>query len=38
VLNNPGLGYAMALGMVMVMAVSIAGYSLLQRRTAKWLR
>ncbi|GIK40936.1 MAG: ABC transporter [Chloroflexota bacterium] len=38
VLNNPGLGYAMALGMVMVMAVSIAGYSLLQRRTARWLR
>jgi putative spermidine/putrescine transport system permease protein len=38
VLNNPGLGYAMALGMIVVMAISIAGYSLLQRRTAKWLR
>lgn len=38
VLNNPGLGYAMALGMIVVMAISIAGYSLLQRRAAKWLR
>ncbi len=38
VLNNPGLGYAMALGMIVVMAISIAGYSLLQRRTARWLR
>jgi putative spermidine/putrescine transport system permease protein len=37
VLHNPGLGYALALGMVVVMAVSIAGYSLLQRRTARWL-
>ena len=38
VLNNPGLGYALALGMVVVMAISIAGYSLLQRRSEKWLR
>ncbi len=38
VLHNPGLGYAMALGMVVVMAVSIAGYTLLQRRTERWLR
>ncbi len=38
VLNNPGLGYALALGMVVVMAVSLAGYSLLQRRTERWLR
>ena len=38
VLNNPGLGYALALGMVGVMAVSIAGYSWLQRRTERWLR
>lgn len=38
VLNNPGLGYALALGMVVVMAVCIAGYSLLQRRTERWLR
>jgi putative spermidine/putrescine transport system permease protein len=38
VLNNPGLGYALALGMVVVMAISIAGYSWLQRRTERWLR
>jgi putative spermidine/putrescine transport system permease protein len=38
VLNNPGLGYALALGMVVIMAISIAGYTLLQRRTARWLR
>jgi len=38
VLNNPGLGYAMALGMVVVMAISIAAYSWLQRRSERWLR
>lgn len=38
VLNNPGLGYALALGMVVIMAISIAGYTLLQGRTARWLR
>ena len=38
VLHNPGLGYALALGMVVIMAVSIAGYSWLQRRTSRWLR
>jgi putative spermidine/putrescine transport system permease protein len=38
VLNNPGLGYALALGMVVVMAISIAGYSWLQRTTERWLR
>ena len=38
VLHNPNLGYAMALGMVVVMAVSLAAYSLLQRRTSRWLR
>jgi putative spermidine/putrescine transport system permease protein len=38
VLNNPGLGYALALGMVVVMAISITGYSWLQRRTERWLR
>jgi putative spermidine/putrescine transport system permease protein len=37
-LNNPGLGYALALGMVVVMAISITGYTLLQRRTERWLR
>ena len=38
VLNNPGLGYALALGMMVVMTISIAGYSLLQRQTTRWLR
>jgi len=38
VLNNPGLGYALALGMVVVMAISISGYTILQRRTERWLR
>jgi len=38
VLNNPGLGYALALGMVVVMSISITGYSWLQRRTERWLR
>jgi putative spermidine/putrescine transport system permease protein len=38
VLHNPGLGYALALGMVVVMAVSITGYTLLQRWTERWLR
>jgi putative spermidine/putrescine transport system permease protein len=38
VLNNPGLGYALALGMVVVMAISITGYSWLQRKTERWLQ
>lgn len=38
VLNNPNEGYALALGMVVIMAICIAGYSILQRRTAKWLK
>ena len=38
VLNNPNEGYALALGMVVIMAVCILGYSLLQRRTVKWLK
>jgi putative spermidine/putrescine transport system permease protein len=38
VLHNPGLGYAMAMGMVAIMAVSIALYTLLQRRAERWLR
>jgi putative spermidine/putrescine transport system permease protein len=38
VLHNPNLGYALAFGMVIIMAVSIAGYSWLQRRSEKWLR
>jgi putative spermidine/putrescine transport system permease protein len=38
VLRNPGLGYAMAMGMVVIMAVSIAVYSWLGRRSERWLR
>jgi putative spermidine/putrescine transport system permease protein len=37
-LGNPGLGYAMALGMVVVMALAIFGYTVLQRRTERWLK
>jgi putative spermidine/putrescine transport system permease protein len=37
VLHNPGLGYALAMGMVAIMGVSIALYSVLQRRAERWL-
>ena len=38
VLRNPNLGYAMALGMVVIMAVSIVGYIWLQRLSERWLK
>ena len=38
VLHNPGLGYAMAMGMVVIMAGSIVVYLLLQRRAERWRR
>jgi putative spermidine/putrescine transport system permease protein len=38
VLNNPGLGNALALGMILIMALSIGLYIWLQRRSARWLR
>lgn len=38
VLHNPGLGYAMAMGMVVVMAVAITIYTILQRRAERWRR
>jgi len=38
VLHNPGLGYAMAMGMVVIMGISITVYTLLQRRSERWLR
>jgi putative spermidine/putrescine transport system permease protein len=38
VLHNPGLGYAMAMGMVVIMAISILLYTMLQRRAERWLR
>jgi putative spermidine/putrescine transport system permease protein len=38
VLFNEGLGYALAMGMVVIMALSIGLYALLQRRSERWLR
>ncbi|MGD0610682.1 MAG: ABC transporter permease subunit [Anaerolineales bacterium] len=38
VLGSAGLGYACCLGMVVVMALAITGYTLLQRRTERWLK
>ncbi|MGZ9166190.1 MAG: ABC transporter permease [Anaerolineales bacterium] len=38
VLNNPHQGYALALGMVVVMSFTIVAYTLLQRRTVRWLK
>ena len=38
VLENPGLGNALALGMVVIMGLCMAGYATIQRRAARWLR
>jgi putative spermidine/putrescine transport system permease protein len=38
VLRDPGLGYALAMGMVAIMGVTIAVYVWLQRRSERWLR
>ncbi len=38
VLYNPNLGYALALGMIIIMVISITAYTWLQGRTARWLR
>jgi putative spermidine/putrescine transport system permease protein len=38
VLHNVGLGYALALGMIVIMAICIFGYSILQRKSERWLR
>jgi putative spermidine/putrescine transport system permease protein len=38
VLHNPGLGYALAMGMVVVMAVAMTAYYFLRRRSERWLR
>ncbi|HUP17157.1 MAG TPA: ABC transporter permease subunit [Acidimicrobiia bacterium] len=37
VLQNQGLGYAVAMGMVVIMGFSIAVYTVLQRRAERWL-
>ena len=38
VLHNPGLGYALAMGMVIVMAVMMTIYDFLRRRSERWLK
>lgn len=38
VLYNPGLGNALALGMIFIMSFSMLGYTILQRRAARWVR
>jgi putative spermidine/putrescine transport system permease protein len=38
VLHNPGLGYALAMGMIAIMVVSIVIYTFLQRRAERWRR
>jgi putative spermidine/putrescine transport system permease protein len=38
VFHNPGLGYALAMGMVVVMAIAIAIYARLQRISERWLK
>jgi putative spermidine/putrescine transport system permease protein len=37
VLHDPNLGYALALGMVVIMTLSILGSNTLQKRSARWL-
>ena len=38
VLHNPGLGYALAMGMVFVMGLMMTIYYFLRRRSERWLR
>jgi putative spermidine/putrescine transport system permease protein len=38
VLQNQGLGYALAMGMVFVIAIAILLYVILQRRAERWRR
>lgn len=38
VLGNPNEGYALALGMVIIMAITIVAYSLLQRQASRWTK
>jgi putative spermidine/putrescine transport system permease protein len=38
VLGDPGLGYAVAFGMVIVMTVVMTVYTILQRRAERWLK
>jgi putative spermidine/putrescine transport system permease protein len=36
--NDPGIGYALAMGMVLIMGITIAAYAYLQRRAERWQR
>ncbi|HEV7604983.1 MAG TPA: ABC transporter permease subunit [Candidatus Limnocylindrales bacterium] len=36
--HNTGLGYALAMGMIAILAVTLVAYSFLQRRSERWLR
>jgi putative spermidine/putrescine transport system permease protein len=38
ILHNVNLGYALALGMVIVMSLAMLIYYLLRRRSERWLR
>lgn len=38
VLGNPNQGYALALGMVVVMSLAIVAYTLLQRQATRWTK
>jgi putative spermidine/putrescine transport system permease protein len=38
VLHNKGLGYALAMGMVAILGVTLLAYAWLQRRSERWLR
>ncbi len=38
VLSDPGLGYALSIGMVIIMAAAIVIRTVLQRQTERWLR
>lgn len=38
VANDPGIGYALAMGMVAIMAITIGAYAFLQRRAERWQR
>jgi putative spermidine/putrescine transport system permease protein len=38
VLHNVGLGYALAMGMVGILALTLIAYQFLQRRSERWIR
>jgi putative spermidine/putrescine transport system permease protein len=38
VLHNVGLGYALAMGMVVIMGITLIAYTFLQRRSERWMR